>query len=423
MTVIALTIDSFKRVRAARLHPSPMGLVPVRGRNAAGKSSLIEAMLAALGGKAAAVELPITEGAHGAEVVLDMGEIVVRRRWKRDSAGKATTSLTVEAADGSKVTSPQAVLDNLVGRFADPVAFLNLKPADQVRTVLGVMGLDGALSRLEAQAADAFDRRRDLGREADRAGKAADVLAAEVSSLPASPGGSSLSELTQALQDAQAANERRRRLQARKEAIARSGTAAVDRIDALRAELAEAVAAQAIEREEWVRVWADLKSAAEVDEAPIVAALNAHEAAAKHAARRELLASQVAHSRQAQEAHAEAGAELDGLRDKIAAVLAAAPFPLPEMAYDAEEKQLLLNGIPFGVASQAERIKAAAAVAMAGNPQIRVLFAREGSLLDDESRMQLATLAAEKGWQLFLEVVDSNPAGAGIWIQDGEASE
>jgi hypothetical protein len=424
MTVVSLTVDSFKRLRAAQIHPAPYGVVPVRGRNAQGKSSLIESMLAALQGKKAQPELPITEGSHGAEVVVDLGEIVVRRKWKRDSGGKATSALTIEAADGSKVTSPQAILDNLVGRFADPVAFLEMKPDEQVKTVLGVTGLGGPLERLEAQAAVIFEQRLTVGRDADRLTKAEATLRAEVEALPPPPAGGSLEDLTAALREAQAGNERLRSLAVRQDEVERRGRSLAGRIAALKTELAEVEAAQVRTREEWTLVSADRATAgAIVDVEPIVAQIREHEAASKFAGRRELLAETAAAAAAAREEHRAYDEALANKRADIGILLGQAPMPLPGMAYDPERKVLTINGIPLSGASQAERIKIAAAVAMAGDPPIRVMFAREGSLLDDESRAQLAELAAERGFQLWLEVVDSNPAGAGVWVEDGEATD
>ena len=132
------------------------------------------------------------------------------------------------------------------------------------------------------------------------------------------------------------------------------------------------------------------------------------------------------HSVQAQAAaaeHAKADSDLEAVRAKIRDLLAAAPFPVDGMAYDPDEKQITINGIPLAGASQAERIRIAAAVAMAGEPAIRVLFAREGSLLDDEGKAELARIADEKVWQLWLECVDSEREGTGIWIEGGEAFE
>jgi len=195
LTVVRLHVDAFKRMRAARLHPSPTGLIPVRGRNAQGKSSLIESMMAALLGKEGAQELPIMEGAHGAHVVLDLGELVVKRTWKRDSGGRAETKLVVEDVRGVAQASPQKVLEGLLGHFADPVAFQAMKPDDQVKVVLGVLGLDAELAKLEAEATERFERRRDLGRESDRAKKHAGQLALEVEGVPVPAVSASAEEL------------------------------------------------------------------------------------------------------------------------------------------------------------------------------------------------------------------------------------
>lgn len=420
MTVVALTVDSFKRLRAARVHPSPHGLVPVRGRNEQGKSSLIESMLAALGGKRNAPELPITEGAHGAEVMVDLGDLVVRRKWKRDAFGKATSALTVEAS-GSKLASPQGVLDNLVAKFADPVAFLEMKPEEQVRTVLAVSGLDAALGRLEAQAQELFEARRDAGREADRLTKAEQALAAEVAGLPPPPHGEDVTALAKRLQEARAANEEVRALQTQEENLRTSGLALNQRIKDLRTELERLEAEQVALRKRWQEVHGSLQKMELVDEQPILDALARHQEASKFEARRAVYQETASAAAAARERHQVYEAQLVEARSEIDAMLASAEMPLPGMAYDPERKLITLKGIPFSSASQAERIKVAAAVAMSGDPPIRVMFAREGSLLDEESRAQLAQLAEERGWQLWIEIVDSNPEGAGVWVEDGEA--
>ncbi len=154
LTVVGLHVDNYKRLTAADLKPSPQGLVAVRGKNAQGKSSLIGSMLDALGAtKASADALPITVGERTATVVLDLGEIVVRKHWTRDrDTHKAKPSLSIVAKDGGKIRSPAAVLKELRGHFADPVAFLDLKAPEQVKVVLATLGLDEHLERLEAQA-------------------------------------------------------------------------------------------------------------------------------------------------------------------------------------------------------------------------------------------------------------------------------
>lgn len=436
VTVVRLEVDAFQRLRAAHVTPTATGLVPVRGRNAQGKSSLIGSMLDALGVEKS--DLPITEGEHGGSVEIELaGEnpgstLIVREKITRDSAGKAKRSLTITAADGSKVKTPAAVLKELRGRFADPVAFLEMPAADQVKTVLHVLGLAAELQRLEDVAAEQYETRRDLGREADRVGKAAQELQNEVRGLPALPDHpEGLEGLTTALQQAKdhnarvqslgvmltTATTRGKELKARREAMAAQ-------LAKLEKEIAETDEAIDQQRVDWTATKELMGEAGEpLDLEPILEEIRAHESAGKARARRELASETQREADEAKAEHAEAEAALEVTRTEIAQLLTGAPFPVEGMGYDVEAKTLTIGGIPFGQASQAERLKAAAAVAMSGSPAIRVLFAREGSLLDDESQALLGQLAEARGFQLWLEVVDSDPNGAGIWIEDGEASQ
>lgn len=436
LTVVGLQVDAFKRIRAAHVTPSPTGLVAVRGRNRQGKSSLIQAMQAALEGKRAQPDSPINRDAHTAEVVVDLGEIIVRKKYTRDSAGDAKASLTVTAKDGSPFASPQAILDALVGKFADPVAFLDMKPEDQVKTVLSVTGLDGKLATLEAEAKALFDQRRDLGRDKDMAVKA----------LAGAPTGEGM-VLSRAMQEfieqggtaetavrvrdaAREHNASRARMVRRLDEIATTGRQNnemirqfEEQIVELQKKISQLSALNDALRAEHTEIARDVAGFVFADEDTpneIIASLDKLQGAQAIAKQRERLA---AAAEAATAAHAEVDTRLVEKRAQISALLQATPFPVPGMSYDPERKALTLNGIPFSEASQAEAIEVAAAVAMAGSPTVKVMFARNGSLLDAESLRRIASMADAQGFQLWMEIVDSSPDGPGIFIEDGEATQ
>lgn len=433
LTVLRLEVEGYMRIRAAHVTPTPRGLVLVRGRNAQGKSSLIGSMADAFGVERPA--MPITEGEHAGEVSVTLGcpedpsrNLVVRERFTRDAGGQAKRVLTIEAADGSRLSGPAAILKELRGHFADPVAFLDMTADEQARTALRVLGLADKLERLEQVAQGHYDHRRDLGREADRLSKAEAQLRDEVTALPPPPTSGSVDELVSELRAANDHNAVIDRNVQDLEACTRAGQVLADRIRLKQAELERVqaeLAGLAAERERCAERWTVLSqtvsASTRVDVAPIEERLREHEEASKFAARRELYAATAADALAARTEHANAEAALEGARAKIAELLQATPFPVEGMAYDHEAKSLTVGGIPLSQASQAERLKVAAAVAMAGGPRLRVLFAREGSLLDAESQALLAQLALDRGFQLWLEVVDSTAEGAGIWIEDGEA--
>lgn len=420
-TVVSLTVDSYKRILAASLTPNETGVVLVQGRNEAGKSSLIESMLDVLGVEKS--KMPITEGEHGSEVVLDLGDLIARKRWTRDSGGKAKASLTIEGADGSNIKSPAAVMESLRGRFADPVAFLKLKPDEQVETVLRVLGLDEQLEQLDKFHANYYDKRRDIGRDVDRIGKAVAEVAQEVDGLPVVDNPGVIHDWTRQLQEAKDHNAAMVSLTDARGTAEVRGREAAARLERLKLEVTKLEDDIRIQREAWTAANGLLHPMNAIELQPIIDTINGFEASAKADARRELLQKMQGEHADAQKLHADADAGLELTRTKIAELLGSAPFPVDGMAYDHEAKVLTINGIPFQQGSQAQRLKAAAAIAMAGSPSIRVLFAREGSLLDDESRVQLAQLADAAGFQLWLEIVASTPEGSGVWIEDGEATQ
>jgi hypothetical protein len=102
------------------------------------------------------------------------------------------------------------------------------------------------------------------------------------------------------------------------------------------------------------------------------------------------------------------------------AALAKARMPIEGLAFgvdDAGKATVLFNGQPFEQASTAEQIRASTAIAMAGNPQLRVLRIKDGSLLDEDSMALVAEMAAAEDFQLWVEVVRGD--GVGIIMEDG----
>jgi recombinational DNA repair ATPase RecF len=132
-----LEIQSFMRVQALTVDAQGHH-VTITGPNGSGKTSAVDAIWTALKGYSSKdVPEPIHKGASRASIVLDLGEYRVERRWTEKS-----TSLIVTAADGSRVTQAQKLLDGLLSTYSlDPVAFLERRPRDQVDDVLSIVGV------------------------------------------------------------------------------------------------------------------------------------------------------------------------------------------------------------------------------------------------------------------------------------------
>lgn len=164
LTITSLIVENVKRLKSVRVTPAG-ALVVVGGRNAQGKSSLLDAIEMAIGGGSSICAEPIRRGARTARIVADLGDLVVERTFTAKG-----TQLVVKNAQGVPQKSPQALLDALCSRIAfDPLAFERMPAKEQARVI---RELDSdtaqAVADLDARRADAFLERT----EANRAAKA-----------------------------------------------------------------------------------------------------------------------------------------------------------------------------------------------------------------------------------------------------------
>ena len=157
--------NNFKRLVAVDITPDG-DLVLLSGKNDAGKSSVLDAIWAALGGKGACPDKPIREGAEKGEVrlELDNGLVVERTFTANDSY------LRVTADNGrQRFTKPQDMLDALIGKIAfDPLAFARKKPKEQVAELLNVVDVGVDLETHERERQALYDARADANREVKR---------------------------------------------------------------------------------------------------------------------------------------------------------------------------------------------------------------------------------------------------------------
>jgi hypothetical protein len=124
-------------------------------------------------------------------------------------------------------------------------------------------------------------------------------------------------------------------------------------------------------------------------------------------------------SREAAEAEAEAKALTEAMDEReLAKRMAIERAKLPVDGLGFGDGEILLNGVPFNQASDAEQLRASVAIAMAANSKLRVIRVRDGSLLDSKSMALLADLADANDCQVWVETVASGRPAA-IVIEDG----
>src|SRR3990167_4141745 len=161
LTILGLEAENVKRLKAIMIHPAAVGVVKICGQNAAGKSSVLDAIEAALSSKRAEPEVPIRTGETSAKVVLDLGEFRVVRSWTDKGS-----YLSVHRQDG-KLAKPRDFLDRMIGTGLgfDPLAFATQKPATQVVALLDLLKLPEDPRKLDARKSDLYAQRTDVNRE------------------------------------------------------------------------------------------------------------------------------------------------------------------------------------------------------------------------------------------------------------------
>ena len=406
MKIVRLTAANVLRLKAVEITPD--GTVQViTGRNAQGKSSVLNAIFLALSGGTAAREIkrPIRDGEDHAEVTLDLGNIVVTRTW--DDKG---TKLVVKAADGATYKSPQTLLDQLVGKLSfDPLAFTRLSARDQREALLDLLGLD--FTDADRERARLYDNRLEIGRRAHSFGE-----------LPRVEKGAPVAEVSaSAILDRLDAA---RRKQEKIDALRHERRGFVTEIERVEADIKRLIQRKAELGRDLAKMQDVLDNLPEPENIDTLRAELGTIEGRNLAARRN---AQILRDREAQKAHEETYAELGRAIAVIdaskARAIAEANMPVAGLGFD--ESGVTFGGVPFSQASSAEQIRVSLGMAMAMNPTLRVIRIMDGSLLDSDSLAAITDAAEEHDFQIFLEMVGNAETAdaASIVISDGSVVE
>lgn len=427
MKIIAIEAENLKRLKAVRVEPRS-ALVEIAGKNGSGKTSLLDAIWWTICGTKNVQAQPIRKGEEEARVRLDLGDIIVTRRFRKTKAGETATEVIVENAHGARFQSPQAMLDALVGDLAfDPLAFARA-PAKQQFDMLRkfVPGVD--FDAIDKANKEDFDARRDLNRRAKEARAAADAIG-----VLNPVGVIDVQALVAEIDEAGKHNAEIAERQARREQVSDRITAIQKDVATRREEIerlhrqikAMQDAAQRLENEA-VDLMDKLSKAPPLPEPIDTAPLRVHIQKAEDNNRK-------AESYMVRQRHVERAAELEAEADKLTQAMAdrkaakekaiaEAAMPVPGLSFG-EDGGVLLNGVPFDQASDAEQLRASVAIAAAMNPKLRVIRIRDGSLLDDDAMKALEEMASEREMQVWIERVGERISGKfGVVIRDGSVA-
>lgn len=411
MKIIQLKSENIKNLKAIEISPTG-DVVRLQGKNGAGKSAILDAIFTALTGSR--LDDPIRHGEEKAEVIVDMGEFKVRKRWTAKGE-----YLEVIMANGDKKTSPQSFLNSIIGKLSfDPLSFQGMKPADQREILRKLVELD--FSDLDAQRKEVYDKRTVL----NAAIKGNVAMLQEIEA----PHPDTPSEEILFTEELERINELRGRRKSYLDAITdkddiegeiREIGRGISERHAMIIKLSKEIDDLENQKAEYVTKHQALVVPPEVTENQIVFAeeslkdIENKNVAIRSAARYRKLIRDGEKLRQDADKLTQ---EVDRIEQDKSTRIANAKFPVDGLSISDEE--VIFKGVPLSRISTGQQIRVSTSIAMKLNPTLRVIVIREGSLLDEAGKKEIFSIAKDNDYQVFMEEV-CEEGMTGFRIEDG----
>lgn len=456
-----IEIQNVKRLRFVQLDKNDLDspVVVLEGKNAQGKTSIIDALAMAVCGQGAMPDNPIREGEETASVVLKTtDDYKIERRISKVKTGKnkgaLKTELRVWDKSGNIVAQPQTFLNGLLGKsIMRPLEIVHESPKERAQKVKEALSID--FSNEDAEKLRVEQERTELGRKA----KLTEGNLQAYTHLPEHPQQLRSSEevlrdisvIDKMLDDERNAeekgrgkeeeinkmrgelswkkrdiindidemkkldNEKKRLLERiqeidqmivnlKRNIITNEGKVKKldDEIDLIERELGKGyfVPEEELEKrdrlkDELAKVHNNLKMSEEIRMRGLL--------------KRRLKDEKSSYNRCTE--------RINEIIERKRAILRNTVFPVHGMGFGSED--VTFNGIDFSQCSMSEKIKISIAINALINPAMRIMVLEDGSSLDDKSMREIQTIAKKSNYQIFVEKVRQTKFPHCLVIEEG----
>jgi predicted ATP-dependent endonuclease of OLD family len=407
--ITTLEVENVKRVKAVALDCSGQALTIIGGRNAQGKTSILDAIMWTLGGDRFKPTDALREGADklATKIQLTNGMVVERRG--------VNGALKVTSPDGK---GGQNLLNEFVSAIAlDLPKFMHATTREKANILLDLYPELGAeLNRLNQEAKRIYDERHAHGVIVERKKKYAEEMPFHQDAPNELLTGT---EMTQRLQDQLRKNAENDRLRREVQSVRIARDSAAKTVDDLKARLAEAEAKLAKATNELSRAESAAANLADEDTSAIqreleqIDAINAKVRQNLDKARAEADAETLA------EAYRDMTNALEDVRAGRMLLLAAVKMPLPDLTIS-DDGDLLYRARKWDGMSGAEQLRVAAAICASIKPECGFVLLDGLERMDTRQLAEFAEWLDERGLQAIGTRV-SEGEECSIIIEDGVA--
>ena len=406
MKITALAIENVKKVKTVTFSPKPSGATVIGGNNAAGKTSILDAIVYALGGEKMRPSNLKRDDAIGQPIIhieTDDG-LVIERRGKNSE---------LHVTDSTGRRAGQTLLDSLVSKFAlDLPKFMNASVQQKTQMLLDLIPEKDQLLQLDADYKAKADTRLVIGREAEKKRKAAEDLPFFEDAPEAAL---SVSDLIKKQQDILARNgiraEHKRNHEAYRAKVADIAVKVKALLDVKAELLNKIIDVQCAIGEDGPE-----ESTAELEQQIAdFEAINAKVSA--NAARAE----RIEEANDLDDQYKALTTELADIKKRRIALLASASLPYPNLSISPESGELTLDGKSWDCMSGSQQLVVAASIASRMNPKCRFVLLDKTEQLDAASMGEFDKWCEAEDIQCICTRV-STGGECSIIIEDGEVA-
>ena len=166
MLITKLIVENIMRLKAINIYPTN-STIEIKGENASGKSSLLDAILIGLKGKKFSPPEPVKHGEKKGKIVIDMDGDASKGIPAFTITSKVTNNkieTIIEPSELLNGETPRQFLDKLLGAISfDPWEFVGKDSAKQKQILLELIGVD--IDKIDKREKKIFDERTIVGRD------------------------------------------------------------------------------------------------------------------------------------------------------------------------------------------------------------------------------------------------------------------